>query len=371
MVILFDASNLFSSRGGGVYSYLVKFLPHLIRRVEGEGDAIAFLHLYFRGKTHGDPALLGRRIVPFRIPVRFLNHLWVRLRMPDLSRMLPEYGIVHSPHFSLPVMSRARKILTVNDITYLKHPEYFAPSGKGLNDYGYRFLLPANVRRANRIIAISEHTKRDLVEHFALPAEKISVVHIGCDIPAPIPQEDLSRRLARFGLVPGRYVYFPAGTIEPRKNIARTIKAFAAANRDGLTLAISGVGDTAWLGRVDDANVRFLRWDTDGDRNALYQGALFVTYPSLYEGFGMPVVEAMGNGKAVLTSGTTSLGEIAEGHAHTVDPEDFDALVAGHELLIHDHACREALARKSAARAVDFTWEAMAEKTSAVYRSLR
>jgi glycosyltransferase involved in cell wall biosynthesis len=84
----------------------------------------------------------------------------------------------------------------------------------------------------------------------------------------------------------------------------------------------------------------------------------------------MPVVEAMGNRKAVLTSTTTSLKEIAEGFAHTVDPEDFDALVAGHELLLHDQGCREALEVKSVARAGDFTWEAMAEKTYGVYRLL-
>jgi alpha-1,3-rhamnosyl/mannosyltransferase len=374
MKILFDASAMFVLlRGGGVYNYLLKLLPNLAQLAERQGDDFRYFHLYFRQKLTPPEFLDASKTIDFRFPVRMLNKLWINLSVPDLSWVYDDVQIFHSPHFSLPIISKAKKILTVNDITYLKHPEFYTEEGKKLNEYGYRTLLPVNIRRADRVIAISQHTKNDLVEHFNISAEKISVVHIGCDIPIQMEKKNLETMLEQFELKDTEFIYFPVGTFEPRKNIVRTVDAFTRCNpRPGkLKLVISGVGDRRWLSEIKSAkDLVTVQWNNDDEKNALYQGAIFVIYPSLYEGFGMPVVEAMGNRKAVLTSNTSSLKEIAEGFAHTVNPKNTDEIANGLEFLLNDSAYRHELELKSERRAMDFTWDMMAEKTYSIYRDI-
>ncbi|MFZ2658269.1 MAG: glycosyltransferase family 1 protein [Victivallales bacterium] len=345
----------------------------LDKKLKEENDSLSFLRLYFRGKDGHPDFINDENLRNFRFPVKLLNSLWTSIGVPDLSWFYKDIDVFHSPHFSLPVMTGVKKILTVNDITYLKHPEYFTESERALNDYGYKTLLPVNIKRADRIIAISQHTKNDMVEYFKIPEEKVSVVYIGCDSPCVMDGRELSGHLKEFGLDGIEYIYFPVGTFEPRKNMVRTIDAFNKTNpRPGrIKLVVSGVGDRNWLsGQSSTDDVIFVRWNSDEGRNALYQGACFVVYPSLYEGFGMPVVESMGNGKAVLTSNSSSLREIADGYAHMVDPEDVDSISHGMDRIFKDIDYRGELERKSRIRAGDFTWEKMAAQTYEVYRGI-
>ncbi|OGV41785.1 MAG: hypothetical protein A2X48_14325 [Lentisphaerae bacterium GWF2_49_21] len=369
---MFDSSALFhASRGGGVYNYLLKLLPLLSVKVTCDGGRMSFLHLHSRKEFQPPDFMNAMDVRNFYFPVKLLNRLWIKYEIPDMSLFYKDVDIFHSPHFSLPVMSKAKKILTVNDITYLRHPEYFHEAGKKLNEYGYNFLLPTNIRRADRIIAISEFTKSDIIEYFKIPEEKISVVHIGCDIPLKLTPEERSSILAGFGLIGTEYIYFPAGTLEPRKNIRLTIEAFKKAGIKGMKMVISGIGDYSWLDRIAGVdNIQIVRWENENQKNALFQGAAFVVYPSLYEGFGMPVVEAMGNGKAVLTSNTTSLKEIADGYAHMVNPEDEEGISQGVKRIYEDIDYRNDLEMKSTVRAEDFTWEKMASQTYDVYKRL-
>jgi len=372
MKVMFDSSVLFhSNKGGGVYNYLIKLLPLLDKRLKDGNNSLSFLRIYLRGKAGQPEFIKDENLRNFRFPVKLLNSLWTNIGVPDLSWFYKDIDVFHSPHFSLPVMSGVKKILTINDITYLKHPEYFSESGKILNEYGYKKLLPVNIERADRIISISQHTKNDIVEYFGVPEDKVSVVYIGCDSPCVMDGRELSRHLKEFGLGGIEYVYFPVGTFEPRKNMLRTIDAFNKTNpRPGrIKLVVSGVGDRNWLsGQSSTEDVIFVRWNSDEGRNALYQGACFVVYPSLYEGFGMPVVESMGNGKAVLTSNSSSLREIADGYAHMVDPEDVDSISHGMDKIFKDIDYRNELERKSRIRAGDFTWEKMVEQTYDVYK---
>lgn len=374
MKVMFDSSVLFhDNRGGGVYNYLIKLLPILNKRFKEENDSLCFLRLYFREKSGQPDFINDKNLKSFHFPVKLLNSLWANVGIPDLSWFYKDIDVFHSPHFSLPVMSGTKKILTVNDITYLRHPEYFSEFGQKLNEYGYKKLLPVNIKMADRIIAISQYTKNDLVDYFKIPDEKVSVVHIGCYVPDILEHEKLDALLKKFSLSADEYIYFPAGTFEPRKNISKTISAFNKINTrfPKLKIVISGVGDRSWVkNEVSMEKTIFVRWNTEEEKNALYQGALFVVYPSLYEGFGMPVVEAMGNGKAVLTSNTTSLKEIAEGYAHMVNPEEIESIAEGIENLLVDRDYRKTLENKSKVRAVDFTWEKMAEQTYKIYKGL-
>lgn len=371
MKILFDISNLLNSSGGGIHYYLKGFLPALISKLERDDAEIEFFNLYFRSKSSSIPSFLDScAIHNLRFPVKILNKLWLRFNAPDLSRLYKDFDLVHSPHFSLPVLSGAKRVLTVHDITYLRHPEYFDPRFKRLNDYGYQQLLSVNLHRADHIIAISEYTKNDIVDYFNISPSKITTVYTGVDSPNEINTETAGSYLRKCDLQHGAYIYFPAGTLEPRKNIKRAVQAFLAANIPSNTkLVISGLGDISRLDLEHNPRVRFLRWKTTVERDVLYQNSLFVVYPSLYEGFGMPVVEAMSNGKAVLTSNTTSLEEIAGGFAKTVDPTSLDELVYAMEAMLNQEY-RSNLAAKSTQRAKDFSWDKMANKTFMLYKSI-
>ncbi len=372
MNVLFDVSHIFASKGGGVYSYLIKLLPALLARIEAERDRLIFFQSHLRPTQKQHSALKESKLFRFRFPVKLLNEMWLKLSMPDLSWFYKNIDIVHSPHFSLPVCSSARKVLTVDDITYLKHPEYFSRSGRRINDYFYKKLLPVNIKRADSIIAISQFTKDDIIEYFGIEKKKIHVVHLGNDAPSLINEMDLNAQLKKFGLKKSRYIYFPVGTIEPRKNISSTMEAFLKAVEDPIiTLVMSGIGKMQDIERISmHRNVKLVYWKKEIEKNALYQGALFVVYPSLYEGFGLPVVEAMGNRKAVLTSNTTALKEIAEGYAHTVNPHCLEEIEYGFTRLMEDEPYRRRLELLSEQRAHDFTWQKMAGQVYAVYRSL-
>ena len=275
-------------------------------------------------------------------------------------------------HFSLPIISKARKILTVHDIMYLTNPEYYDPKWKKINHYGYNILLPENIRKADQIIAISHYTKSELVSYFNLPEEKITVIHHGIKVADKVPGDSLKERLKRFNLGPGNYIYFPAGTFEFRKNIERTIEAFSnLSDKNGLTLVISGVGDPSpFLSASPCNDIRFVEWNSEAQKTAFFQGALFVVFPSLCEGFGVPVIEAMANGKAILTSNCAALGEVSGDAGMLVDPRRLDALHDGFEKLIEDETYRNELEKKGEQRIKKFSLDKMGREHFKVYESL-
>ncbi len=371
MNMLFDASSLFNPhKGGGVYNYLVKLLPLLNERVILRGGRLRLFNLYMRRKPEIPANLAEIERCGLRLPVRLMNKLWIDWRFPDLSHLYRDADLFHSPHFTLPIISRAKKILTVNDIAYLKNSGLYTEKGRELNEYGYRKLLSANILRADRIIAISAWTKNDLVEYFDIDPDRVSVVHIGCDLVPEIDRELVSKAIEPFGAELSRYIYFPAGTFEPRKNIEKTVESFLRANPEpgGIKLLISGVGDRQFLGAgASNPDVKIVKWKDDAERNALYQGALFIVYPSLYEGFGMPLTEAFGNGKAVLCSDGSSLGEVAGDFALKVSAENADEIASGMERLFSDSALRRSLESRARERAAHFSWDRMADETFAIY----
>jgi glycosyltransferase involved in cell wall biosynthesis len=236
----------------------------------------------------------------------------------------------------------------VHDLAVLRHPDAFNPWTRTYS----RVVVPRVVRAADRVIAVSEFTKRELTEVLRIPQERIRVVPNAVD--APFVVDGLRAE--------GEYV-LAVGTLEPRKNLPRLADA---ARRAGVELRIAGA--QGW-GRVDVGGdgVRFLGFVPDDELARLYRGALCVTYASLYEGFGIPVLEALACGAPVVTSANTAMAEVADGAAVLVDPNDADAIVAGIREAI---ARRDELSVLGPQRARRFTWQASAESTAAVYREL-
>jgi glycosyltransferase involved in cell wall biosynthesis len=238
--------------------------------------------------------------------------------------------------------------VNIHDLAVLRHPETF---NRWTRTYS-RFFVPRVARSAQRVIALSEFMRRELVEVLGLDESRIRVVSPAVEEPF-VP--DGPRAAGDYMLA--------VGTLEPRKNLPRLADA---SRRAGVELRIAG--ERGW-GDVDlrGEGVRWLGFVPDDELASLYRGALCVAYTSLYEGFGIPVLEALACGAAVVTSTGTPMAEFADGVAVLVDPRDTEAIAAG---IVEAIARREELAKLGPARARGYTWGASAEATAAVYREL-
>jgi glycosyltransferase involved in cell wall biosynthesis len=249
--------------------------------------------------------------------------------------------VLHCPTFRGPVRSRVPVVVTVHDLAVLRHPGTF---NQWTRRYS-RLAVPRVARAARRVIAVSEFTRGEIVELLGVPADRLRVIPNA--VGEPFGREGPAAT--------GDYV-LAVGTLEPRKNLAA---AQQAAGRLGVELKVvgaqgwGGVEVDGWLGRVSDEELA-----------ALYRGARCLVYPSLYEGFGIPVLEAMACGTPVVTSTGGATEEVAGGAAVLVDPHDPTAIAAGIEEAV---ARRDELRARGLERAARFTWGRVAAETRAVY----
>jgi glycosyltransferase involved in cell wall biosynthesis len=249
--------------------------------------------------------------------------------------------VLHCPGHRGPLRSRVPVVLTIHDLGVLRHPKTF---NRWTRTYS-RLLLPRLARAAARVIAVSDFTAREAIELLGLDEERVRVIPHGVEAPF-VPDGPAAE---------GEYV-LAVGTLEPRKNLGRLAEAARLA---GVELRIAGA--PGW-GRVEVSSLGFV---DDAELARLYRGAGALIYPSLYEGFGLPVLEAMASGTPVVTSIGTAPAELADGAAVLVDPLDPEAIAEG---------IREALRRRDELRAAGleraraFTWESAARATVEVYR---
>ncbi|HEY8019869.1 MAG TPA: glycosyltransferase family 1 protein [Thermoanaerobaculia bacterium] len=284
--------------------------------------------------------------------------------------------LYHATHYVLPAVVPSRVVVTIHDIIHLLYPE-FLPSGLAFL-YAQR-MIHRSLTRGDRIIAVSQNTKNDLMEYFDVDGKKIQVVYNGVEerFRARLPEEEIDRRLAAAGIA-RPYLLF-VGNPKPHKNLDNVVQAYARARRMAqfdVPLVCVGAKSGAdskirqraqYLGLAD--RVHLLGHVADELLPAIYQGATLFLYPTLYEGFGLPVVEAMASGVAVITSNTSALKEIAEGYAHLVDPLDVDGMAKAIANAMSDGDRRAALAKLGQRRAEDFRWEETAKKTLEIYRA--
>jgi glycosyltransferase involved in cell wall biosynthesis len=310
------------------------------------------------------------RLVLERSPVysfRELMALSWRLFRLDLD-------LYHATHYVLPAVVPCRAVVTIHDIIHLLYPE-FLPNRLAFL-YAQR-MIRRSLGRGERIIAVSENTRADLMAHFRVNPRKIQVVYNGVEpvFRAPLAAAERDARLAEVGLVPP-YLLF-VGNPRPHKNLDRVLQAYARAItlhpfREPLVcVGDRGGGDLKLRARAEALGiadrVRFVGHVPKELLPAIYQGATLFLYPTLYEGFGLPVVEAMASGVPVVTSNTSALREIAEGHAQLVNPLDVDALADAIVRCVSDEEFRQRLVERGARRAADFRWERTARKTLAIY----
>lgn len=290
-----------------------------------------------------------------------------------LEHALGDIDVFHATAYAAPIARRAAVVVTVHDLALLRFPE--------LGTAALRRLVArtaASAATAQRVIAVSETTRRDLIALCAVPAEKICVVPNGCD-PDFVPLEPAiarARVAAAYG-IEGPYILH-VGTLEPRKNLGRLVDAIARLHAAGHTLPLVLAGAPGWgaeaLDRVIAASrlgesVRRLGRVSAADLPALYGAATLFTYPSLYEGFGLPPLEAVACGTPVVASNAGALPEVLGDAALLVDPLDEGALAAAMQRLLTDRDLRAALRERGLARARQFTWARCARATWAVYEA--
>ena len=300
--------------------------------------------------------------------------LWNRLRMErTIQKVLADYDVVHYPASIGPLDGGPNVVITIHDCIFLRHPEWF----RWERAQYYRWAGQRSARRSARIIADSEATARDVRECMGIARDRIDVIPLGVDTAfAPATPEASAAARVQYGLPDRHFLY--VGTLEPRKNLARLVRAWDSVAAD-LPVDLVIAGRDGWKTAEIHAAIQSAKhrdrihlpgFIAQDDLPAVLSGARAFVWPSLYEGFGLPVLEAMACGTPVLTSNTSSLPEVVGDAALLVDPEDGTAIAAGLRALSQDDALHARYTAAGPQRATEFKWQRCAEQTLGVYKVL-
>jgi glycosyltransferase involved in cell wall biosynthesis len=292
-----------------------------------------------------------------------------------MDSVVGEADLFHATDHLLPRLSGMGSVFTLHDLSFLTCPETHLAE----NRWFLRLMMPAFLRRADAVICISERTRKDALRYYGLDEAKIHVIGEGVDarFKPVMDEERLNDVRARYGL-PERFILF-VGTLEPRKNLVTLLEALRALRGEGRDEKLVVVGRKGWLhegifARIRDlgleGDVVFPGYLADEDLPALYGAATVFAFPSLYEGFDLPPLEAMACGTPVVCSSAASLPEVCGDAALLVAPTDVTALTAALRRALDDSALREDLRARGLRQASRFDWREAAEKTRAVYASV-
>jgi glycosyltransferase involved in cell wall biosynthesis len=322
-----DVSPLALTRAGTA-RYLRELLPRL-----HEKPGLELVQVGFGG--------------PGRLTAAVRDAAWYPVGLPRRARRA-RLDLLHCPTFRAPLRAPVPLVVTVFDLAVLRFPEAF---NHWTRTYS-RHLVPRTVRAASAVITISEFTKREVVELLGVAEERVHAIPLAAGeafAPGDAPAD-------------GEYV-LAVGTLEPRKNLPRLAEAARQVDVELRVVGARGWGDV----QANGAGVSWLGEVSDGELAALYRGAACVAYPSLYEGFGLPVLEAMACGAAVVTSRGSATQELAEGAAVLVDALDPRSIAAG---LVEAIERREELRQLGLERAARYSWDRVADRTLEVYREV-
>ncbi len=363
MRIAFDATTLQGHQTG--IGYYTEHLLHQLLEVGGDHEIFLLSN---RSVKTSRP--LSKKLE--RLGIGFpLRSVWMQSAAPwSLLRSRP--SVAHFTNSIMPLVCPAPAVLTVHDMSLHLYPQYH-PLRRRLT----RPLVTASLGRARAVITVSEAARRDILKLVEIPSQRVHVVH---EAPAPqfraLKKEDTEAVRQKHEL-PGRFLLF-VGAIEPRKNLVRLIDAFARLRRRGLPHGLVLVGPHFWGFREVASHIFKLGLEKEvllpgywpfELLPALYNLAEAFLFPSLYEGFGLPVVEAMACGLPVLTSRDSAMAEVAGDAALLVDPRDIESIERGIECLLDEEESKRRR-RLSLLRAAEFSWARAARETLRIYETV-
>ena len=363
-------------QSGGIGRY-VRELTAALATLDAANDYRLFVSGAEKGALPAAPAA-NFAWRPTAISPRWLARIWHRARLPlPVELFTGKVDLFHATDFALPqTLGTTRTLLTVHDLSFVRAPAAASPPLKAYLDA----VVPRSVARADHILADSAATRDDLIELYKTPARKITVLYSGVDQRfRPVAEKGtLAATRAKYGLAEYPYA-LSVGTLQPRKNYSRVIQALAEVRAGGQDLRYAIAGGQGWLEdemqRTITATgmedfVHLLGYVDDEDLPALYSGSKMLLMPSLYEGFGLPILEAMACGVPVIASNVSSLPEVAGDAGILVDPTDTAALRDAMIAVETEPNLRQQLVEKGYRQAARFTWRRSASQLLSVYRSL-
>jgi glycosyltransferase involved in cell wall biosynthesis len=370
MRICIDVSAAVHRRAG-----LGRYAQELTRALvaQGEHDYVAFYHQ--RGQAHLDPPIDTLPQLTTRLSVKPWR-LWAMLAHfsgVTQDRKFAGVDIFHATEHLLPKLRRIRTVFTLHDLIFRFDPASHLP----LNRVYLNLMMPRFLRAANAVVAVSECSKRDAVRLYGIPAEKIHVIPEGVNARFKSSPPARVEHIRNTYHLPERFVLC-VGTIEPRKNLPILFEVLASRREQGLEIwPLVIAGKPGWLyepifQRVTELGlqdlVHFTGFFPDDDLPALCSAATLLAMPSRYEGFGLPVLEAMACGTPVVCSNTSSLPEVAGDAALLVPPDDVHSWGEAIARVLTDDALRAQMRERGLAHAAHFTWEQAARQTADLYR---
>ena len=370
MKVAFHIDQLWFNAPGGIGTYIGELLPALAHQEPGL-KLVPFRSTFTHGPTRAVELAEPAVIVPGSL--RRLYPSWDLLGRPALPQTLATADVVHAtnPAAVPPIRRGQRLVVTIHDLAFERFPELFPRDWRWL----YRAGLRAAADRADAIIVPSAATADDVASRSSFDRARIHITPLASSVATTDddPSDDPTEALHRLG-VPLPYI-LSVGTLEPRKNLVRLVRAFRQVAPE-VPHALVLAGPPGW--RVQELEAEIARPGpgtilrtgrlAGSDLDALYRGAEAFVYPSLYEGFGLPVVEAMARGVPVVTSNVSSLPEVSGDAAVLIDPEDVSEIAEALARVLTDAALADDLRYRGKERAARYTWAATARVTLDVYR---
>lgn len=369
MNIGIDVSTL-TKFTGGVNSYIVNLIENLAK-IDGENRYFLYTHKNLETPLNlkNDRFVLRQNNNPHRL-------IWLQAQLPKILKK-DRINVLHSPCYLVPLVSKVPAAVTIHDMTSALFPESFVLKHRLI----YGTFVPLSARKAVKIIADSENTKKDIARLFSIRESKIETIHLGVDgkFSTGYSGREVGENRKKYKL-DNKYILC-VSTVAPRKNLVRLLESFKLLiekkkiNDYSLVIA----GKRGWM--CDDVfdthkklnlekKVMFLDFIPEADLPLLYRGASLFVFPSLYEGFGLPPLEAMACGVPVITSNTSCFPEILQKSAIMVDPCDVNRLADEMYNVINDKGLRNELIRRGLEWVKKFTWNSTARKTLELYREI-
>jgi len=302
-----------------------------------------------------------------------LTNLWTHISLPLHLRKHP-VDIYHFPNFIVPIVFPYKTVVTIHDLNFLRFPKSFT-----LRTYlALATQIRLSAQKADAIIAVSESTKLDIVEMLKIPEKKVTVIYNGVNERFKSPQKQMDVKVIKqkYGL--DNYILC-VGSIVPQKNLVRLLNAFALLKKSNTIYQLAIVGGSAWKSEAVLKEIKRLNlsrevimtgYVSDDDLPLIYSGATVFVYPSLYEGFGLPVLEAMACGTPVITSNVSSLPEVSGSAAILVDPYNIDEISEAMRRVVQDKNLQQELIDKGLEQVKKFSFNKMAKETFIIYEQL-